>query len=100
SVAALRSSCRRSAAADCAASLNMCVGDALAIRRAELGNEVIGVAAIEGLAKLDRAAVRQESDTLDEQPRIARMRVQQLRLLGVQEQGAQPLQRTRGPLAR
>src|SRR5476649_508603 len=60
-----RLSCSRTAAPAWAASRNMRVHAGstigLFIRRAQLGDEVVGVAAKEGLAELHRAPVAQES---------------------------------------
>ena len=67
--------------------------------RAELGDEVVGVAAIVGLRELDRAAVLQESEPFDQQTRVARLRAQQLGLLARQQHGAQALQRAHRPVA-
>src|ERR1700682_1132625 len=88
-----RASCARTTAPACAASRNMRVEPGsrgmLFTRRTELRDEIIGVAAKERLAEFDRLPVAKEADALDEQPRIALVGVQQLRLLGVQQQRAQ-----------
>src|SRR5947199_72898 len=54
--------------------------------RAQLGDEVVGVAAKERLAVLDRASVAQKPDALDEEPRVAFLGLQELCLLLVQQQ--------------
>ena len=43
-------------------------------RRAEFRDEVVGVAAVVGLRELDRVAVLQEAEPLDQQARVARLR--------------------------
>ena len=83
------------------ASRNMRVaaGSGLLTGRAQLGDEVVGVAAVVGLAELDRASVAQEAEALDQQPGIALARVQQPRLLGGEQQRAQALQRAHRAVA-
>jgi hypothetical protein len=52
-----------------------------------------------GAAEFHRLAVRQEAQALDAQAGIAFLRLQQSRLLGVQQQGRQPLQGAHRALA-
>src|SRR5215472_918357 len=63
------------------------------LRRVQLCNEVIGVTAIEGLRKLHRTPIWKEAASLHEQPGIALLGAQELRLLGGEEHRAQALQR-------
>src|SRR5690606_9529208 len=87
-----RASWRATTAGALAASANSRVRVGSVMADAELGDEVVGVAAVVGLAELDRAAVGQEADALDQEAGVTLARLQQLRLLGAQQQGAQPLQ--------
>src|SRR6058998_3454164 len=55
----------------------------------ELGDKVISIAAVVGLGEFDGPAVAQVAQALDEQPGIALAGLQQLGLLGVEQQGMQ-----------
>src|SRR5688572_4357533 len=97
----LAASCRRTAAGASAASRNMRVAAAARslTGRRELGDEVVGVATEIALAELDGAAVAVEADALDQQARVALAGVEAPRLLGVQQQRAQALQRAHRAVA-
>src|SRR5262249_20644496 len=64
-----------------------------ALERAQLGDEVVGVAAVVRLGELDSPPVAQESETLYKKSRVAGFRLQQLGLIGGQQQRMQALQR-------
>jgi hypothetical protein len=61
----------------------------------QFGDEVVGVAAVEGSGVFDDAAVVEEGAALDEQPGAAFGQVHQAGLFGVERDGAQALQRAR-----
>src|SRR2546430_13291833 len=66
---------------------------------AELGDEIVDVAAIVGLGELRGAAVVEKSDPFDQQAGVALLGLQQLRLLGAEEHCAQSLQRAHRAVA-
>ena len=60
----------------------------------QLGDEVVGIAAVEGTGELDHAAVVEEGAAFDEKTRAAFRQAKQARLLGIEGDRAQALQRT------
>jgi hypothetical protein len=63
---------------------------------AQLGDEVVCVASIKGLRKLNRAAIGQRSQPFDKQSRVSGLGLQEFSLIGSNEHCAQPLQSPHG----
>ena len=58
----------------------------------QLGDEVVGVAAVEGTGELDHAAVVEEGAAFDEEAGAAFRQAKQTRLLGIEGDRTQALQ--------
>src|SRR4051812_40133486 len=76
-----------------------CATEAAVLDVAELGDEIIGVAAIIRASDFGRPAVAQKGAALDQQAGMAWIDAEHARMLAAKRHGPEPLQRAHRPIA-